>query len=68
MSIVYCTTQVSGQDSSVTDQDSTATQRSQKRVTKMMAMVMGSYYLLYAPSVINELIEYDPLTTKVCIV
>ena len=34
-----------------------AANKAQRRVTKMMAIVMGSYYLLYTPAIINEYIH-----------
>ena len=39
--------------------------KSQKRVTKMMAMVMGSYYILYAPAITNEYMKTSPIAEKV---
>ena len=41
------------------------TSKSQKRVTKMMAMVMGSYYILYAPAITNEYMKTSPIAEKV---
>ena len=35
-------------------------QSSKNRTTKMMAILMGTYYGFFLPQVINENIEYDP--------
>ena len=38
--------------------------RNKNKTTKMMAILMGTYYGFFLPQIINTYIEYDPITKE----